>query len=104
MITATPCLLTYHHDPGVSDQSCLLKAPPADYAKALGCGLRALATRATHSHRTVAERAAFGSALGQLSPCRDAIGQLGKGGPGQQLIVLLTEQMRRHRVQPGVAA
>ena len=69
-----------------------------------GCGLRALATRATHSHRTVAERAAFGSALGQLSPCRDAIGQLGKGGPGQQLIVLLTEQMRRHRVQPGVAA
>jgi len=21
MITATPCLLTYHHDPGVSDQS-----------------------------------------------------------------------------------
>src|ERR1022692_2881754 len=41
MITATPCLLTYHHDPGVSDQSCLLKAPSADYAKALSPDTRA---------------------------------------------------------------
>jgi hypothetical protein len=35
MITATPCLLTYHHEPGVSDPSRLLRAPSTDYAKAL---------------------------------------------------------------------
>jgi len=35
MITATPCLHPYHHDPGVSGQSRLLRAPPTDYAKAL---------------------------------------------------------------------
>jgi hypothetical protein len=36
MITAQPCLLPYHHDPGVSGQSCLNRAPSTDYAKAVG--------------------------------------------------------------------
>jgi hypothetical protein len=33
MIIVTPCPPSYHHDPGVSGQSGLLRAPSTDYAK-----------------------------------------------------------------------